>query len=719
MSLRDRLAEQLARYDDEAFAALANAGLLRRARKDLAAATPAIVEASQSGLVVALGAVSIRFDERGPAHARCSCPASGPCQHRIAAALWLKDALAAAPPEVAAAAATSPIASDDPPAAADDPLAPLHALLMGFDAAALTRHAGTSGFRWAAAFVEDLDPERGFVIGGERYLVLGFTRPALEFRFLGGGLGELIADRAIAAVEKYRVAAVLAYQRAFGAIPPAPPPRTRATALDLGKDHALPEDAGDALAESRRRLRSAVAVLLVECIELGLSHLSATVQERFQTLATWAQGAEYHRLALLLRRLGDHVEQLLERAGSADEHRLLDEMTIAYGLVGALEQTASLGAAPRHLVGRARHRYETVAALELIGLGALPWRSASGYVGLTMLFWSPRDAAFLTCTDARPAQQRGFDPAARYRVAGPWEGLSSPAHATGRRLTLDAPQVSAQGRLSSAAGIPARVDPALPTFAELASALRPCDSWPELERRLDAARQSLLAEPAPLLDWVVLRPSRVAEASFVESRQVLVCPLLDAEQRVLPLELAYSEHNRPAIERLEQGRMTRGGVPPWVVARIRRGGGEWVAEPLSLIHPDAAPGRVVDALYFDPAPTVGLVDRALAGLRRRVVAPVVVSPRSHSHPRIDALHHFLTRQAERGISPASAESVGATLRRLATELRGIGYSAFAGEHERVAVALLRANYLRLQYARAAGEEVAAEADGSEAEGGGD
>ena len=47
-------------------------------------------------------------------------------------------------------------------------------------------------------------------------------------------------------------------------------------------------------------------------------------------------GVEYYRLALLLRRIADHVENLLERTGAADEHALLDEITLAYGLMAAL-----------------------------------------------------------------------------------------------------------------------------------------------------------------------------------------------------------------------------------------------------------------------------------------------------------------------------------------------------------------------------------------------
>src|SRR5690348_6776849 len=88
--LRARLVEQLARFDDDAFAALANRGLLRRAQKDLEKQRPEIVEEAEDAVTVGFGGHRIRFDARGPAFAQCSCPAAGVCQHILAAAIGLR-----------------------------------------------------------------------------------------------------------------------------------------------------------------------------------------------------------------------------------------------------------------------------------------------------------------------------------------------------------------------------------------------------------------------------------------------------------------------------------------------------------------------------------------------------------------------------------------------------------------------------------------------------
>ncbi|MGC4242371.1 MAG: hypothetical protein QM686_08995 [Herbaspirillum sp.] len=222
----------------------------------------------------------------------------------------------------------------------------------------------------------------------------------------------------------------------------------------------------------------------------------------------------------MLRRIADHVEQLLERAGNADEHVLFDEMTLAYGLVSALDAAAARDTAPAYLVGRARSSYESAGTTNLLGLGAWPWRSSSGYVGLTLLFWSIQERRFYSCTDARPEGQRAFSPIARYKAAGPWSGLGAPALATGRVLVLTNAQVNAAGRLSAADNIAATVLPEQAT-ADLVGALEACSAALPAQRYRDR-RRSLLAEPEPLKDWVALQPERFGQARFDATRQMLI-----------------------------------------------------------------------------------------------------------------------------------------------------------------------------------------------------
>ncbi len=712
MSLRSQLVAQLQRYDDDAFAALANRGLLRRAGKDLDTIAPSVVEDSDAAFVIAVGDLRVRFDAKGPAGAQCSCPAAGICQHILSASLWLQREVATADID---AGLEQEVSGEQEGAGRDASAAPvtsieqLHAALLALDANALAKYAGKAGYRWAWQFVLDLEPEQGIRIGGERNLTIAFQHPAITFRYVGGGLDNLIADMAIGKIEKYRVAAVLAYQRAHGIEPSPLEPvgRPRTAMLDLGMDHALAEPVDEAQHASRARLREGTCQLLLDCMDLGLAHLSQGIQERFATLAVWAQGAEYHRLALLLRRIADHVDLLLERAGGADEQRLFEEATLAFALVQALEAAEANGQVPSHLLGRARNPYAATQALELLGLGALPWRAASGYVGLTMLFWSYGDNAFLSCSDARPEGQRaGFDPVTRYQAAGPWRGLGSPSKATGRRLVLRDAQVSALGRLSATERTQATVDPA--PAVDFIHRLAPYRDWQALHAGRASDRQSVLAEPHPMRDWVLLEPAQFGSARFDATRQVLVWPLVDAGGNNLVAELPFSDFNRPAIERLEGQVAIPSGT--LVVARLRDAATGVVAEPLSLVYSNPPSGSsAVDALYFDPAPQQGLLSKAVGTIRRMAAAPT----RAHqgadfealgNNPALEAFRVWLVRQAERGI--------GGSLPRLGEDafdthvasLRQVGMTGFTSgsPSEPFAATVIRAHYVVMQYAKLLG-----------------
>lgn len=691
-TLRARLQEQLGRFDDESFAAMANRGLLRRAQKDLERLEVAVTEEDAESLVVTVGAQRIRFDDRGVTQARCDCAGNAVCQHILAAAISLKKLLAAVHGDATGDAPPGPAAGS----AVADPLQALRDALLTMPAAALVQHAGKAGYRWAWHFVHDLDAPDALRVSGEKHLVLSMQRPRLTLRYMGGGLDALIADAALASIEKYRVAAVLALQRAYGRTiaPPEPTAAERHQALDLGNDHQLAGTGTATLEASRQRLRDSARQVFAEAVELGLAHLSNAILQRFTTLAVWAQGAEYHRLALLLRRVADHVDLLLQRAGSADEHRLLDELSLANALVDALAAAAARGLAPAQLVGRARTRYDETSTLELQGLGARPWRSSSGYVGLTMLLWSARDG-FMACTDARPEALSGFDPIARYKAPGPWSGLGAPQRATGQRLALVGAQLNEAMRLSARDSTSATLLSADPQ-AWSAEQLRPWTHWAALVAARSAG-QSLLTRPAAMQDWAFLQPSQLGACSFDHARQTLLWPLVDAEGRVLLGELPFDRCNAHAMERIEalpSGENVAGLI---VVAQVHARQGSLVALPFSLVRPGAA--MPVDALHFDGEPaSPGMAVRLGQAWAERGTAPVALHAPTPQPAALVEARRCLQRLAERGLPADAAAAWTEELDRVVERARAAGLTAFAalGPAPRAGLRLLRLNHLRME-----------------------
>jgi hypothetical protein len=646
MSATD-VAAVLGRYDDEAWIALANRGLLRRARKDLETLEVRVTAEAHDGVEVAVGDRTVRIGVAGPGEADCSCPSAVICQHVITAGLWL----ASAAPEPADRPAAVPAADR------------LHDDLMAMDAATLTSYAGLPGYRWAYQMVGDQATPPN--VARDSYLAVTFERPALTVRYLGGGLDGLVLDQPVSDVARFRVAAVLAWQRAHGLVLPPPTPRAQAS---------RESEQSISRGESRARLRVTVSELLRDTVAIGVSHLSPAIQERLATAATWAQGVEYHRLALLLRRLADQVDLLLARSALGDDLVLLDEIAVAHALVAALDAAASAGTEPAALVGRARTAYDPVRSLDLIGLGGRPWRTGSGYHGLTCVFWSPRRQQFLTWTDARPDSLPGFEPRARWRQPAPWTGLATPAHSTGCRLTLTHAQVSPDSRISAVEATTAAVAPL--GSDELISLLPARTSW----RGLAPARVHGLSDPVdPTSRWTVLCPSQARPARWDTVSQTLRYPLIDEDGEALTLHIPWSRLHAHTIGRLE---LLGADLPAGalVVARIARQRGHLVGEPLSLVLPSRAVNPV-DALHFDDGPErrrSSLVERLLtSNAPDRPVADDAEPQPAVAPVALVALRALIEAEAQRGCAGVAPGVICDRIAQAHRNLRHAGMFLFA------------------------------------------
>jgi hypothetical protein len=667
------VAAVLGRYDDEAWVALASRGLLRRARKDLETLEVRVAAETDVGVELAVGDRTVRIDVAGPGEAVCSCPSVVICQHIISAGIWL----ASAAPEPSDRAETLPGADR------------LHDDLMAIDAATLTSYAGLPGYRWAHQMLDDQASPPGVTRGS--YLAVSFGRPALTVRYLGGGLDGLVLDQPVSHVERLRVAAVLAWQRAYGLVlPPPQAPRARASGVSASSISR---------SESRARLRTTVSELLRDTVAIGVSHLSPAIHERLTTAATWAQGVEYHRLALLLRRLADHVDLLLARSALADDLLLLDEIAVAHALVAALDVAASAGTEPAALVGRARTGYDPVRSLDLIGLGGRPWRTGSGYHGLTCVFWSPSRQQFLTWTDARPDSLAGFDPRARWQQPAPWTGLATPATCTGCRLTLTHAQVSPDSRISGVESTMAAVT----TLGsdELISLLPVRTSW----REVAPARIHALSDTAnPASRWTVLCPAHALPARWDSASQTLQYTLLDDDGEALTLEVPWSRLHAHVIGRLEA---LSENLPAaaLVVARVVRRRGHLVGEPLSLVERGRAMSPI-DALHFDDGPERRqslLVGRLLESSTPDQLIPDSEEARPAASPvPLADLRALIEAEAQRGCAGLAPGVIRNRVADAHRKLRHVGMPIFAEPDPTISPpeALLRALFLVQQVEQA-------------------
>jgi len=544
-----RLVDLLGAFDDAAWEALASKGLVRRARKDLEKGLAIeIAGASEAGVELTVPPFRVVMPLSGPAKSTCTCPALGVCQHILAAGLYLRGTAGAA---IEARPNATP--------------ASIREEVASITAERLKEWAGAAEYRAGASLLEknSLPP----VIEYGETVVIRLMPSCVEARYVpGGGLDGIVGPRARG--KRVAVAATLVLRRSLGL-----------ETAESSVQQALIEVSG-APRTPKEILASAQAVL-EDAVTVGLSHLSPVVVERLLTLAVSAQAANLPRIFLALRSVSDEVRAILERDARADESRLLLSAASLYALVEAISRCDDASAAA--LGGVARRQYVEVSEMELAGVGAYPWKTGSGYRGLTVLFWSYQSREFLSWSAARPASQQ-FDPRQRFEADGPWDGAQSPRQVASSQIKLSNARRTGGGRISASTRTTAIVLAPAPAgsidFGE-----RRFRSWYELDKYIREKEPLGLQESNPLDMVVVLEPVAFGGRSFDRTTQTFRWDLHDAAGLPLSISLPFRDWTKEAIRVLE------GLAPPegsrWrVVVRVARGSDGWVVEPISILRPE-------------------------------------------------------------------------------------------------------------------------------------
>ncbi|PZU33778.1 MAG: hypothetical protein DI576_06315 [Actinomyces sp.] len=422
-------------FDDATLAALANRGLVRRGRAELAARRVEARNIGQDAATVAVTpaagrpAIPVVLGAGGPAEARCPCPVAGVCVHVVAACLWMREAAAAAGTGAEAPAPDAAGPGDDDPGAA----AAARAGAGAEEPAGPAAPATSSGH--AARPEAPLEPHPG--VAGEDDQVLAEVlawEPAVVEKTLGVAALRRVAA-ADAGADPARLAADTRLSRAPGRLsvtwPGAPEVvviaglgpggmvvagrhaqvahaawRLRAVVrLFATAGRAWPWDVREnPLSAGQRRLLASTTAAVESVIAAGISHAGPRSAHELDRLAQAARLEEAPRLARLLSSAAGAVDAVARRDDGMDEAAALSALAAAWSLTRALE---AAGAAPDPaLLGRADTE-QTQPGL-LVPLSATWWLAPSGSRGLTARFWDLDNHRLETVTTGRAA---GADPA--------------------------------------------------------------------------------------------------------------------------------------------------------------------------------------------------------------------------------------------------------------------------------------------------------------------
>ena len=407
-----------AAFDDVALAALANRGLVRRGRAEVAAGRVRPVRIDDDAVVAAAGnpAVEVVLPPGGPALARCPCPVAGVCIHVVAACLWLRGAAGAlpagavphdgragsageertgAPPAGAgpdggpqAAGANDPRAAgegaDAGEAPADGPVDALLAEVLSWEPAAVEKALGAPAARRVACALAGIgtgDLAEGLELGGAPGRLVA-TWPGAPEIVIVAGLG----PRGMVVSGRHsRVAraawCLQAVVRIFAA---------------RGRDWPWPQGSAR-LSDGRRDVLETAAKAIEGVVSAGISRAGARSARELERLAQAARLEEMPRPSRLLASAAGTLGAVARREDAVDEERALGSLAAAV--------LAAPGAPDPVLLGRAGPR-QTEPGL-LVPLSAVWWRTPSGSRGVTARFWDAERHRLESVTTGRAA---GADP---------------------------------------------------------------------------------------------------------------------------------------------------------------------------------------------------------------------------------------------------------------------------------------------------------------------
>jgi hypothetical protein len=660
-------------YDDDTLTALANAGLLRRAAKDVEAGKVGWAERRDDGGVVAADGQRVALDARGPRHAHCDCPAPGICKHVLGAALWLRglEADAAADPADPVAAAT-PAA----PSALDE--------VMALDAAALFKAAGIAAVRRAAATPVErlLWRDEGAV------LVLELPELDTSCRWVAGaGFAGMVSEAPAAERRALQLIALAALRRERG----------RPLAWPEGVQPAAPTGAGatDAvLGERERRFLAQVEAMLHELLAGGLAHVSDVTSQRLLALNMSARGEGLPRLAALLRNLGGMADLLARRDHRVEARDALALMARIHALCTALAgaQGAADAGLAATLRGRLRRDFDETRALDLLPLGAYWWQTRGGARGLTLAFWDTTGARLLQAALARPdASDSSFTRHGAWGTQSFWPGVGSAEQICKAALRLEQPRMADDGRLAPGGVTRAQTLPAWPRDDARIARLG-IDDWEPLSARLREGA----GLTGDALDLALLRPHETQAPRLDEARQRFDWPVRDAQGRWLVLTIPCGPEHHERLTNLD--RLLARHVPVRaVLVRVERNGSDTVLMPVALLIDDPrAHALQTVALDFanEPARKTTLAGRILRALEaRREQPPAIAAPTLGARllaPVID----IIETQAETG-RLTWGESAAQDLCEAARRLRSTGLDTLADALDAHAKAPTAGGLLRL------------------------
>lgn len=420
-------------YDEDALTVFANAGLLRRARKDLDNEKVTLTDADNGQF--SSDGQQVTLDAAGIQKASCDCSASGCCKHILAAVLWLQanNTQSNQPSENSA----DNLENTYVEVAIDTvELSPLLPTLLALESELLIKKTGKPACRTAIKLIEQWEQNRLIVedLGTQLKIQLPDIEEPVIF-LQGSGYEGMLSPFSDSQKKAFHLAIVVKLFEQYN------------HPWQWPDDLVVVNSAKRPLVTEELALIGTIEQFIADLLRQGLSHISASSATQLHLLNMSARAEGLPRLASYLRTLSTQVKLLADRHFTMDESNVLRLLAQISAYLFQLSQATPEQL--KELRGQLRRQYDDKkVSLSLTPIGANWWTAQSGALGATFTFWDSEEKQLLQSTQARPNQlDTLFN---RYSV---WNSLSlwkQTADKLMRRpFLLQEPRVSDEGKLAA------------------------------------------------------------------------------------------------------------------------------------------------------------------------------------------------------------------------------------------------------------------------------
>lgn len=501
-------------YDDDTLIVFANAGLLRRARKDL---DKVILTDAASGSFGCDGQ-NVILSPEGIQKASCDCSAPGCCKHILAAVLWLQ-----------ANTFPAPLANEH---VGDEPSSgPLLPDLLALDAAQLIKKSNKADCRLALKWWQQWQPATLPIEDNGTQLKISlpdFDEPIIFMRASGyEGMLSSLPEQQKKAIHLAAIAKIFAQHGQ-----PWPWPEDL---IETGRPRPLSDD--------EIALIDTVKAFIHSLLQQGLSHVSKSSATQLHLLNMSARAEGLPRLAAWLRGLSGQVALLAKKHFTLDESQVLRYLAQLSAYLYQLTH-APIADLPQ-VRGQLRRQYnEKDDVLSLLPIGANWWVADSGALGATFTFWDSDNQQLLQSTQARANR---FD--TQFHRQNVWSSLAfwkhTASHMMRRPLQLHHPRLSDEGKLAAGGETYAATAPSLLSIDALQTLKTQfgSDNWQTLEH--DLAQQS-----EDFFTPYVLYPAEYQSLTWYETEQCVVWQLNDSADNAAFLRLYWGKAEQSSFEEL-------------------------------------------------------------------------------------------------------------------------------------------------------------------------